>query len=216
MKKLLLVLALLLSLTLVSCASDDSKDPDKSNPNNDASQDDGSNAEEVAGEIIDKIMDSIGEDLAERAKAAGYRLETRIRHYKFELPEGHTLTEREQEQAFDKIFVETIIYSPEGSTTYGNNTVDCDLLRELQYAILDAGVFGLSEEDIVKGKSESYTAGKSLNIYLKNGDVSVNILEAPFGNSAMVQIGDINNSRILYLYHKNDWTLDYDWGELDN
>ncbi|MBE6541855.1 MAG: hypothetical protein E7672_05345 [Ruminococcaceae bacterium] len=217
MKKLLLVLALLLSLTLVSCASDDSKDPDKSNTNNDASQDDGSNAEEVAGEYLKKVMDSIGDDLAARAKAAGYDFQVGVKHFKFELPEDYTIPDDKQELASDQILISIQISSPMGSTTYGNNTVDCDLLRDLQYAVLESGVFDLSAEDIEEGKSILYSVEKTAwNNSLKNGDIYFNIVETPSGYNVLVQIHDVAYRRIIDSCHKNDWSITYLWDEIQN
>lgn len=162
-------------------------------------------------EIVQQLMDAVGTDLAERAKAAGFSLDINFSYYKFELPENRTLPEGQDTE--DHLLIEIDLRSAIGTTLYGNNTVDCALMAELQHAILHSGVFALTDEEISYLSEYAYTPDSNFaDVYVADDSINMHINETPGGYEAILFLRHWGKPDVSF--YKLDWSSTYEWGEL--
>lgn len=146
-----------------------------------------------AESVYTQIMDSIGPDLAARAQEAGFNLDISVACYSG------------SGAALNSISVE--LRSAIGTAMYGSNTVDWELMRDIQLAVIDSGVFELTPDEIETARSTYYTPDHHNDDIDFASGVNLHINETPFGYEA-----------ILYLRHNSsfsDYTFEYsvsfDW-----
>ena len=145
-------------------------------------------------EIMNQLLQAMGEELVQRAKDGGFRLKVNFDHGEpKEAAEGQPLS---------VLSVEIDIRSAMGTVLYKANTVDCDLLAELESAALataalETDFFPLTEEDVERfGQHYDTTDTRYADVYSSDGSVNLHINETP------------NNEAIVMLRH---W--DPDWKE---
>jgi len=161
--------------------------------------------------IIRQVMDYMGDDLIARGKEAGFKLSASVAYYVY-TPWNEEWELSDEAAKAPKTQISFVLKSAIGSTMYGNNTVDCDLMRELQCAIIDSGVFPLSAEDAAYLKSVNYGGVNWADEYIR-GDYIVNlhINETPSGYEAYLSISgtpDFDSRRFSEL---QSWS--YKWDE---
>lgn len=207
MKQLLALILMLAVLLGSACCSEIETQPDSA----DLSPEDA---------IIQQLMTAIGPELMERAKAGGYTLSVKFRNYEFVTRESWTPSEKDNTEDVRMISVE--ILSPNGSTMYGNNTVDVELMKALQYAVIDSGIFGLAEADAAALKERYYTVETrytNTNVIAEDGAyVELHIDETPFGNSVICYVRHLNRhaqySSLTNIGHRENRAIRYQWDEL--
>lgn len=153
----------------------------------------GSSSEEEVAEsypedvYVQMATDAIGEDLTKRAQEAGYSLSIKLEQYEINPPyEGY---EPKEDEIAGTLVISLEVRSPIGSTIYGNNTVDCDLMYELQCALIDSGIFELSDEDIATLKAQYYAPDHwNSSTIVADGHVELHINESPGGYEAIIML----------------------------
>lgn len=139
----------------------------------------------VEQEIMDQLLQAMGEELVQRARDGGFRLNVSFKHGEpKEAAEGEPLS---------VLSVEIDIRSAMGTVLYKANTVDCDLLAELEsaalaVAVLETDYFTLTEEDVERFGQHRYTTDtRHTDIYSEDGSVNLHINETP-NNEAIVML----------------------------
>ena len=137
------------------------------------------------------ILDAIGPDMVARAQEAGITIDISYT--------GYTSGE---------VLVEFEMRSPV-SSTWPENTVDWEAMRAIQYAVLDLGLFGLSDAELALFKDNYYTpSSHNCDIDTISG-VNIHINETP------------SYEAIVYIRH-NDyhsitgnfaWNVGWEWGD---
>lgn len=136
---------------------------------------------------VQMAIDAIGEDLMTRAKEAGYSLSITLEQYEFNPP--YEEYELKEDEIADPLVICLEVRSPIGSTLYGNNTVDCDLMYELQCALIDSGIFELSGDEIATLKEQYYAPDHwNSSTLVANGHVELHINESPGGYEALIML----------------------------
>lgn len=186
-KPLCLILALLLSLCIPLAACAEAADSPRVS------------AEQA---IMDQLLGAMGEDLVQRARDGGYQLKVSFSH-------GRSKYATDATQSREDISVEIDIRSPMGSTMYKSNTVDCDLLAELEAAAVTSGIFALSEEEAEQFLQHRYTTDtRYADVYSEDDCVNLLIDETP-SSEAIVMLRhwfpDWKNIYILVRSSQYGW-----------
>ena len=156
--------------------------------------------------LMKKLLDTIGDDLMARCKAANFQLNTKFRHYDYAPNEGWKPGENDYTD--DLLFVTVEIYAPKNP----GERADSELMRELQYAVIDSDIFTLTEEEKAELKSLFYSAEKrEARMTVKDPTVELHFLE--FDKNAVLTINGLDNS-LKTRAHREDWYRTYQWGEL--
>ena len=199
MKKFLLLLLLLLTLVmLVGCTSNSKGIQSTEAPTPTA-------AAEVKPDeaLMKQLMDAIGSDLMARAKAANFQLNTKFRHYAYKPYESWV--PREGEYTDDILYITVEVYAPKTPGVLA----DSELMRELQYAIIDSNIFDLTEDEKAALKTLCYSSEKrEASMKVKDRFVELHFLE--FDANAVLTIGNVHNS-IKTNVHFEDWSRTYHW-----
>ena len=115
----------------------------------------------------------MSEDLIQRAKDGGYQLKVSFSH-------GRSKYAEDAAQSREDISVEIDIRSPMGATMYKSNTVDCDLLAELEAAAVASGIFPLTEAEAEQFLQHRYTPdARYADVYSEDESVNLHINETP-------------------------------------
>ena len=151
-----------------------------------------------ADEYHELIMSSLSEDLIARGKEAGFSLDISLAC--FAASDGSTI-----------IVPDIEIRSAIGTAMYGENTVDWQLMREIEYAALDANFFGLSPEGISEAKNHYYTPEENYADVDVEG-VNIHINETPFGYEAIFMMRYMSST--VPAGYERAWSRSYTWNEL--
>lgn len=158
--------------------------------------------------LMQKLRDAIGTDLLERGKAANFQLITKFRHYEYAPYEGWVPDE--DDYTDDLLFVTVEIYAPKNP----GERADTELVRALQYAIIDSDIFMLNEEEKAELKSIVYSAeNREDRMKVKDPSVELHFLE--FDKNAVLTINGHDNT-LKTRAHREDWYRSYQWGELSH
>ena len=149
--------------------------------------------------IIQTVLDSLGPDLVARMKAAGIELS-------FDF--SYMVKGNDTENGIMIITLE--MRSAIGSTRYGDYTLDADLFREAQLALIDCGVLGLSESDVATLKGYPYSQKNHYADVDLDCGINMHLNHTP------------NDQAILYLRPSGKapagytklWSSMWDWDEL--
>ena len=204
MKKLVfLLLVFLLSVALVGCTSTSEEKQRADAP--------------AATEVVEvkpdealmaQLIDSVGSDLMARAKAANFQLNTKFRNFAYQPYEGWE--PREGDCTDDILYITVEVYAPKAPGV----AADSELMRELQYAIIDSNIFDLTEEEKAELKSISYSPeNREDRLNVKDQFVELHFLE--FDAKAVLTISNINNGMKTDV-HFEDWHRTYKWEEFFN
>ena len=127
----------------------------------------------------------MGVDLIQRAKDDGYQLKVSFSH-------GRSKYVEDAAQSREDISVEIDIRSPMGATMYKSNTVDCDLLAELEAAAVASGILPLTEAEAEQFLQHRYTPdARYADVYSEDESVNLHIDETP------------SSEAIVMLRHRN-------------
>lgn len=153
-------------------------------------------------EIMDQLLGAMGEDLIQRARDGGYQLMVSFSH-------GRSKYATDATQSREDISVEIDIRSPMGATMYKANTVDCDLLAELEAAAVTSGIFPLTEAETERFLQHRYTTDtRFADAYSDDESVNLHINETP-SSEAIVMLRHWNtlwkNTYVLLRSSKYDW-----------
>lgn len=176
---LLLALLLILCIPLAACAEA---------------------AESPRASAEQEIM--MSEDLIQRAKDGGYQLKVSFSH-------GRSKYAEDAAQSREDISVEIDICSPMGATMYKSNTVDCDLLAELEAAAVASGIFPLTEAEAEQFLQHRYTPdARYADVYSEDESVNLHIDETP-SSEAIVMLRHWNtlwkNTYVLLRSSQYGW-----------
>ena len=112
---------------------------------------------------------------------------------------------REGDSTEDILFIMVEVHAPKEPGV----RADVDLMRELQYAIIDSNIHDLTEEEKAELKSLCYSNEKREgSLRVKDPLVELHFLE--FDAKAVLTIGHIN-SGVKTNAHSEDWSRTYKW-----
>lgn len=145
--------------------------------------------DEPAENIIPYILDAIGPEMTARAQESGITIDVSYTGY-----------------TSGDVLIEVEIRSPI-SSTWPENTVDWEVMRAIQYAVLDLGLFELSDAEIAQFRENYYTpSDHSCDIDTESG-VNLHINETP------------SYEAIVYIRHTRAaasgdfaWSTNWGWG----
>lgn len=149
-------------------------------------------AETIPGEdVVAMILEAVGEDTIARAKDAGITLSVDITGYS----NGDILYSIEIRSAI--------------SSTWPDNTVDWEVMRDIQTAVLDLNLFNMSADDISLFKDSYYTPSSHYYDIDISGGINLHVNETP-SYEAIVYI---RHSRNGYSSSDRTWTSSWKWDE---
>lgn len=169
-------------------------------------------------EIVRMVTEAIGPELTTRAKDAGYLLEFDFRGYDYK-PKDESDPDRP-----DSFHITISFESPMGSNDFENNTVDVELMSAVHSAIIDSGVFVMSDEDKAAFKANYYGSEDQQSELRGGNGVSMSIVQTPSRNSILVQVQGFytTESGIVYaddlfsLGYMDSWRSIWNWDVLDS
>lgn len=148
-----------------------------------------------AESVYPQIMSAIGEDLAAQAQAEGFNLDVSVEY--FTAP-----------GALDYTSVSVELRSAIGTAMYDSNTVNWELMRDIQLAIIDSGVFEFTPEELEIARSTYYTPDNhSEDIDFSTG-VNLHINETPFGYEAILYL---RHNADLADHYTREYSVSYGW-----
>ena len=159
---------------------------------------DTSNADYYADEYHEIYLSQLDADLVARGREAGFSLDISISCYISS--DGSPI-----------IVPEIEIRSAIGTAMYGSNTVDWELMREIEYAAIDANLFNLSPDGMSAAKNIYYTPDDNYADEDVEG-MNIHINETPSGYEAIFMMRYL--SADLPSEDNPAWTLTYNWDEL--
>lgn len=170
--------------------------------------------------IVQKLLDAIGPELIERGKAAELNLTISYSEYAYEPDEGWT--PKESDNTEDTYMLSVSMRSAIGSTGPEAFTVDVETMKEILYAVIDSGVFNLTEEGAATLKEHHYSQKnryEDMFVPDVNGRrVTLNIDETPSGYEAICSIGlnkmNEDFSKVITDGHVKKNSYFYKWDEL--
>lgn len=150
----------------------------------------------AADAVYPQIMNAIGEDLAAQAQAEGFNLDVSVAYFT-------------GPGALEVTSVSVELRSAVGTAMYDSNTVNWELMRDIQLAIIDSGVFEFTPEELETARSTYYTPdNRSEDIDFSTG-VNLHINETPFGYEAILYLR--HNNYDLEDYYTREYSVSYDW-----
>ena len=152
-------------------------------------------------EIMNQLLQAMGEELVQRAKAGGFR-----RKVNFDPGEPKEAAEGQPPSVLS---VEIDIRSAMGTVLYKANTVDCDLLAELEAAAVASGIFPLTEAEAEQFLQHRYTPdARYADVYSEDESVNLHIDETP-SSEAIVMLRPWNtlwkNTYVLLRSSQYGW-----------
>lgn len=152
-------------------------------------------------EIMNQLLQAMGEELVQRAKDGGFRRKVNFDHGEpKEAAEGQPLS---------VLSVEIDIRSAMGTVLYKANTVDCDLLAELEAAAVASGILPLTEAEAEQFLQHRYTPdARYADVYSEDESVNLHIDETP-SSEAIVMLRHWNtlwkNTYVLLRSSQYGW-----------
>lgn len=161
--------------------------------------------------IIRRVLDAIGPELIARGKEADFKMRSNVSYLLID-PEEVSSLESVPEEDKTRVLIYFDIRSAMGSTIYGNNTVDYDVLREIQYAIIDSGVFDITAEEAEELKSYVYTEKVTAVDEIVGNDyrLRLTITELPTTYSLLVEIRGFVGYSLGDYYTVQRWSSEWD------
>lgn len=169
-------------------------------------------------EIVRAVIDAIGPELMARAKDAGYLLEFDFRGYDYK-PADESDPDRP-----DSCHITISFESPMGSNEFENNTVDTELMSSVHSAIIDSGVFVMSDETKAAFKANYYGSETQQSDLRGDNGVSMSIVQTPTRSSILVQVqgfyttesGIVYASDLFSLGYMDSWRSIWNWDTLNS
>lgn len=196
MKKILAIVLACMMVFLAACGgtekNGDSNSFDKSNPH----------------DLANKILDTMGKDLIQKAKDAGFTLKMNFKNYT-------PVASREELKGAPAVLnISIYIISAAGSANPDGFTLDAELMKELQYAILDANVFDLTADDITALKSDWFREDDTEGIVdLEEKHVRLQIGREGSGKNRYAKVSVTHWGHIPDFYN-DSWCVSYNWDEI--
>lgn len=199
MKRIFALLLMILAIFLAACGNEtDDKTPKSTQAP--------AGKIDPQAETVKKIMDAMGEDLIRRAKDAGFSLYIDFQAY---APGRHN---EEMKDMPEVVGISIELRSPTGVTQFNNFTLDTALMKEIQYALIDANVFDLTEEEKNVFKAEWFEENnRGCDLYVNEKHANMHMSDTPSGDQAVLYLRNIGH--IPNMYYES-WYQDYEWDVL--
>ncbi len=159
-------------------------------------------------DIANKILDTMGQDLIQRARDAGFTLKMGFKNYT-------PVASREELKGAPAVLnISIYLTSAAGTAKTDDFTLDVELMKELQYAILDANVFDLTTDEINTLKSDWFRKDDTAGIIdLEEKDVRLQIEHPGSGKNRYAKVSVTHWDHIPDFYN-DSWYVTYNWDEI--
>ncbi len=194
MKKALAIVLVCMMVILAACGGSEKagNDFDKTNPH----------------DLAKKILDTMGKDLIQKAKDAGFTLKMNFKNYT-------PVASREELKGAPAVLdVSVYLTSAAGSANPDDFTLDVELMKQLQYAILDANVFDLTADEINTLKSDWFQKDDVEGIIdLDEKHVRVTVERQGSGKNRYASLAVMHWGHVPDFYN-DSWYVTYKWDEI--
>lgn len=198
MKKPAVILLVCLMVILTACGdgkkADDAKAPAAS--------------VDIPAYTVNKVLDTMGDELVQKAKDAGFVLKVNFKNY------TPVASQEELKGAPDVMKISIYLNSAAGTANPDAITLDAELMKQIQYAILDADVFGLTDDEKNTLKSDWFKEGDYTGLIdIEEKHVRLEIKHQGSGKNryAQVSIGHWGN---IPDFYNDTWYVNYTWDEI--
>ncbi len=197
MKKALAIVLVCMMVILAACGGSEKagkagNDFDKTNPH----------------DLAKKILDTMGKDLIQKAKDAGFTLKMNFKNY------TPVASREELKGAPAVLTISVYLTSAAGSANPDNFTLDVELMKQLQYAILDANVFDLTADEINTLKSDWFQKDDVEGIIdIEQKHVRMKIERLGSGKNRYANLAVMHWGHVPDFYN-DSWYVTYNWDEI--
>ena len=159
-------------------------------------------------DIANRILDTMGKDLIQKAKDAGFTLKMNFKNYT-------PVASREELKGAPAVLnISVYLTSAAGSANPDDFTLDTELMKELQYAILDANVFDLTTDEINTLKSDWFQKDDVEGIIdIEQKHVRVKIERLGSGKNRYASVNVMHWGHVPDFYN-DSWYVNYKWDEI--
>lgn len=194
MKKALAIVLVCMMVVLVACGGTEKAGDnfDKTNPH----------------DLAKKILDTMGKDLIQRAKDAGFTLKMSFKNYT-------PVASREELKGAPAVLdISIYLTSAAGSANPDDFSLDVELMKEIQYAILDANVFDLTTDEISALKSDWFKKDDIEGmIDIEQKHVRMKMERMGSGKNRYANLNVTHWGHVPDFYN-DSWYVTYNWDEI--